>query len=530
MSSDGIPPNDQLIDTLTGIVGADAVITDAEERRFYSTDVYSEGAHCAAVIRPKDAQTLAKAVSASTRAGYAVIGRGGGMTYTGGYTPLRADTIMVDVGTLNRIIEINKEDMYITVEAGVTWAQIYDALKPLGLRLPFFGTFSGIKATVGGGLSNGALFMGTARYGQAADCVLGLQVVLADGTIVNTGQAGFRNGKPFYRTYGPDLTGMFTHDGGAFGIKTQASFRLIEWPEAQDYASFVFPTVDATILALADIARSGAAEEAYVFDPASTKKGLAGNNLKQDINTLVKVIGGQGGLLKGLKEGAKLVTAGRDFIDGDVYSIHVVCAGRSDAAVAADIAEIRARAARQGGAEIPNSIPKAIRANPFLPLNGVLGPKGDRWAALNAKVPHSVAPAFIKAAEALLDSYKEQMDAKGVFMTRLNIALGSHSYSYEPVFHWFDEWLPVHKRTAEPSHLQKLGPEPKADPEARALVHKIRAEMATLMGDWGASSNQIGKTYPYLQNLEPGAARLIKAFKAETDRDGQLNPGVLGFS
>ncbi len=529
MSPDGNPANDRLIDTLKGILGADAIITDAEERRYYSTDVYSEGATCAAVIQPKTAELLAKAVGASTRAGYAVIGRGGGMTYTGGYTPLRADTIMVDVGAMNRIIEINKEDMYITVEAGVTWSQIYEALKPLGLRLPFFGTFSGRKATVGGGLSNGALFMGTARYGQAADCVLCMQVVLADGTIVNTGQAGLRNGKPFYRTYGPDLTGMFTHDGGAFGIKTQATLRLIEWPEAQDYGSFVFPDASSTALALADIARSGAAEEAYVFDPGSTKKGLAGNNLKQDVNTLIKVVGGQGGLLKGLKEGAKLVAAGRGFVDGDVYSIHVVCAGRSAAAVAADLDEIRARAAKHGGAEIPNSIPKAIRANPFLPMNGVLGPKGDRWAALNAKVPHSQAVPFIKAAEALLDSYKEQMEAKGIFMTRLNIAIGTHSYSYEPVFHWFDEWLPVHKRTPEPAHLKNLGPEPKADPEARALVHKIRAEMAKLMGDWGASSNQIGKTYPYLQNLEPGATRLIKAFKSETDRDGQLNPGVLGL-
>ena len=80
-------------------------------------------------------------------------------------------------------------------------------LAPLGLRLPFFGTFSGARATVGGGLSNGALFHGTGRHGTAADCALGLAVVLADGTVLQTGQAGF-GGRPFYRTYGPDLTGL----------------------------------------------------------------------------------------------------------------------------------------------------------------------------------------------------------------------------------------------------------------------------------------------------------------------------------
>jgi D-lactate dehydrogenase (cytochrome) len=530
MNSDGSVANDRIIETLKGILGPDAVITDPAERRFYSTDVYSEGTHCAAAIRPKDVASLSRAVGAATKAGYAVIGRGGGMSYTNGYTPVRADSITVDVGALNRIIEINAQDMYITVEAGVTWAQIYEALKPLGLRLPFFGTFSGVRATVGGGLSQGALFMGTARYGQGADIVLGLEVVLADGTVVKTGQAGFRNGKPFYRTYGPDLTGMFIHDGGAFGIKTQATLRLIEAPTVQDYGSFVFPDMKSTADALADIARSGAAEEAYVFDPASTKKNLESHNLAQDIKTLVNVVKGQGGLLRGLKEGAKLVAAGRDFIDAEQYSLHVVCAGRSAAAVAAELDEIRARAARHGGKEIANSIPKAVRANPFQPLNGVLGPKGDRWAALNAKVAHSDAWTVIERTEKLLDSYKAEMDANGVFMTRLMIAISNHAFSYEPVFHWFDEWLPVHKRIPEPAHLKSLGPEPAANPKARELVHKIRAEVIDLFAEFGASSNQIGKSYPYLRSLEPGAARLIRAFKAEVDRDGQLNPGVLGFN
>ena len=84
--------------------------------------------------------------------------------------------VAIDTSGLDRIIKISPEDLYITVEAGVTWKQIYEALTPLGLRLPFFGTFSGARATVGGGLANGALFLGTARHGTAADCVVGLQV------------------------------------------------------------------------------------------------------------------------------------------------------------------------------------------------------------------------------------------------------------------------------------------------------------------------------------------------------------------
>ena len=135
--------------------------------------------------------------------------------------------------------------MYVTVEAGVTWRQIHEALRPHGLRLPCFGTFSGAAARVGGGLSSGALFFGTARYGTVADSLLGLEVALADGTLLRTGQAAFRGvRKPAYRTYGPDLTGPFVHDCGALGIKTKATFRVIRAPAATGYASYAFADVE----------------------------------------------------------------------------------------------------------------------------------------------------------------------------------------------------------------------------------------------------------------------------------------------
>jgi FAD/FMN-containing dehydrogenase len=142
---------------------------------------------------------------------------------------------MLDLSALNRIISIDEDDLVITVEAGVTWQQIWEALTPRGLRLPFFGTFSGSRATVGGGLSNGALFMGTARYGSAADIVVGIDVVDAKGRYIRTGQAAFDNGRPGFRQYGPDLTGLFVHDAGALGVKTQASLKMMPMPEAAEY-------------------------------------------------------------------------------------------------------------------------------------------------------------------------------------------------------------------------------------------------------------------------------------------------------
>lgn len=521
--------NDQLLESLVSILGQEQVITDEEERTFYASDIYAVGATPAVVIQPQDKKLLAQAVATATKAGYAVVPRGGGMSYTGGYCPVREDTVTVDLSAMTKIIEINEEDLYVTVEAGVTWKQIYDALRPLGLRLPFFGTFSGKRATVGGGLSNGALFMGTARYGTAAEIVQCIEVVLADGTLLKTGQPGFKNvKKPFYRTYGPDLTGLFVHDAGAFGLKVQATLRMIRSPAETDFVSFCYPDAASAANALSEIARTGAAEEAYVFDPESTRKGMAQTSVNDDVKTLTSVVKNQSSWIRGLVEGAKLVVAGRDFLKEGAFGLHAVVSGNCQGAIQTDLKTIREAALKHGGEEIPNSIPKATRANPFKPVNSVIGPEGDRWAALNAKVAHSDAQALIRDVDALIESYEERMATFGMYTRRLMIAVGQHSFSYEPIVHWFDQWNPVHKRTPEPSHLKTLK-EPEPGPEAASLAAEMRQELIKIFTKYGAASNQIGKTYPYFDSLRPETANVINGIKTMLDPGDQMNPEALGF-
>lgn len=508
----------------------DEISLDLRERLTASSDVYATGVLADAVLRPRDKHRLARAVGVATRAGYAIVVRGGGLSYTAGYVPAIERTLVIDTAQLDRIIEINAEDMYITVEAGVTWKRIYEALDPLGLRLPFFGTFSGARATVGGGLSNGALFLGTARYGTAADCMLGLEVVLADGTLVPTGQAAFRNAhKPFYRTYGPDLAGLFIHDSGALGIKVQATFRLIEKPAHTGFVSFAFPDMQTAGAALSAVARSGAAEEAYVFDPETTRTNLESTSLTQGAKTLINVVKGGSSLLDGLKQGAQLVAHGRNFVPEGAFSLHAVAAGRSVAAVEADLEAVRRACADHGGAEIANSIPKAVRASLFPAPDGVLGPKGDRWAALNAKVAHSDASRIMAAAQAALAPHRQAMESAGVWMSHLLIAINSHAFSFEPVFHWFDEWLPLHEQLPRPELLASFE-RPQPNPVARELVARLRGELVRVFAELGAASNQIGKTYPYRESLHPATDRLLGALKAAVDPHGLLNPMALGFA
>ena len=147
---------------------------------------------------------------------------------------------------------------------------------------------------------------------------------------------------------------------------------------------------------------------------------------------------------------------------------------------------------------------------------------------MNAKIAHSDAISVMQETEEMLDSYKSKMESCGVFMTRLMIAIGQHSFSYEPVFHWFDEWYPIHKETPEPSHLKNLS-EPKPNPAATELVSEMRQKIVEIFKSRGVASNQIGKTYPYFQSLKPETAKIIKGIKDQLDPNATINPGGLGF-
>ena len=110
-----------LYDDLVEILGSDRVLTGDWDRRFYATDIYSGGAIPTLVIRPQSAEALATATRSVTAAGLSIIGRGGGTSYTGGIVPDREASVIVDTSDLDRIIEINRDDMYVTVESGTTW-------------------------------------------------------------------------------------------------------------------------------------------------------------------------------------------------------------------------------------------------------------------------------------------------------------------------------------------------------------------------------------------------------------------------
>ncbi|MEX1250413.1 MAG: FAD-binding oxidoreductase, partial [Hyphomonas sp.] len=115
---------------LRQMLGADAVDDDPGTRSLYSQDIWSKGEMAEFIVRPASVDDLGRVAAAAHRYGVALNPRGGGMSYTNGYTPDRGGVAILDFSRLDRITEINVQDMYVTAEAGVTWKQLHDALKP----------------------------------------------------------------------------------------------------------------------------------------------------------------------------------------------------------------------------------------------------------------------------------------------------------------------------------------------------------------------------------------------------------------
>ena len=515
--------------TLKEMLGAAHVVTAEKDLEFYSSDVYRHAdIDAALVLSPGTAEELGAAIAYCTSQKIPVIPRGGGLSYTGGFLPVQTRTAIIYMRRLDRIIEINAEDMYVTVECGATWKALFEKLKPLGLRTPYFGPMSGYASTIGGALSQGSIFLGSTQYGTTAESVLSLQIILADGTAVDTGSAATANAKnPFFRHYGPDLTGLFLHDAGALGFKARVTLRLLKTPAHSGFCAFTFGTHAELLTAMSEISRSGLAAECFGADPYIWGMRLWDEDLSRDTKRLLGVIKSAPSLLKGILAGARAIAGGRKALSGVTYAMNVSVDGNSAAAVEASLAEIRKIAV--AGTEIPATVPAAIRGTPFLQPNDLLGPKGQRWAPSHGIVPHSRAIALVDAFKAFLAARAQQISEHGIECGFVAFAISTNAILFEPMFYWPGARQPYHNRMIDPAYLAKL-PDLPPNPAADAAMKNLREDLISFWAQQGCAHLQIGKTYRYLETREPAFRDLLQKLKAAVDPHGLMNPKSLGLT
>jgi FAD/FMN-containing dehydrogenase len=515
---------------LTALLGAENVITDPKDLEFYSTDIYRQRVIAEMVIRPGSVAEVSKSVRLCTDSDRAVIPRGGGISYTNGYVPIRERSVIVDLSRLDRILEINEQDMYVTVECNVTWSKLYEALKAKGLRAPYFGTASGYSATVGGAMSQHSSHFASAQYGISADSCLGLEVVIADGSLVKTGSGSSKyRPTPFFRGYGPDLTGLFLGDTGALGIKVRITLKLIPFPPQQRYAAFAFETHDALLSAMGEIGRAGLAAECGGWDPHLVGNYIRRNpDLQQDMKYLAGVVRSGSSFLEGLRDATRIAVTGRRAFKGVSYLMNVTIDEYSSAAADERLKAVEAIAARCGGRSVEPTFPRAHRGTPFNYPNGILGPKGQRWVPSHGLAPHSRAKEVSQAMFEYFEQRGGEMEKHGIEWALIMSEIGNTATLIEPMFYWPDKRNAFHERWIQKDFLATL-PEFPANPEAAALMHSIRMGLLDLFMHHGCTHFQIGKIYPYKQGREDSTFALLAGIKKVVDPKGLMNPGALGL-
>ncbi|MGI8656702.1 MAG: FAD-binding oxidoreductase [Pyrinomonadaceae bacterium] len=209
---------------LREIVGAENVIVDSLLVEPYGQDAVKEKFPPEAVVFPRAATEISEIMRLANEKRFPVTARGGGVGYTGGAVPLEGG-IVIGTDRMNRIKEINAEDLYLVTEPGVKTYALQQAAEAIGLFYPP-DPASYKDSFIGGNIAENAGGMRCAKYGVTKHYVLGLEVVTPTGEIIRTGGCTTKN------VVGFDLTLLMCGSEGMLGIITEATIRLVPLPEA----------------------------------------------------------------------------------------------------------------------------------------------------------------------------------------------------------------------------------------------------------------------------------------------------------
>jgi len=236
-----------LINKLRKKLGAGAVQTSPAPE--YSGDKWFAKALPDAVVFPSSTAEVSWIMREAFRAGVPVTPRGAGHGYVGGCTPVRKGLVL-SLERMDKILEIHAKDFVAVVQSGVVTGDLQDAARRKNLLYP--PDPASLKdCSIGGNIATNAGGPRCLKYGVTRSYILGLEVVLADGSVVRCGGRTHKNKTGF------DLVGLFTGSEGLLGIVTEATLRLIPMPPARAALSAGFATIEAAAAAIQAVFAAG---------------------------------------------------------------------------------------------------------------------------------------------------------------------------------------------------------------------------------------------------------------------------------
>jgi glycolate oxidase len=242
-----------------------------------------------AVALPRRSESVASVMRFAHRHGIPVTARGAGQGYVGGCVPAQGG-IVLSLARMNRILEVNAGDFVAVVQPGVITEALQTAVERRGLFYPP-DPASRAKSFIGGNIATNAGGPRCLKYGVTRDYVLGLEVVLADGTVVRLGGRTHKNKTGF------DLHRLFVGSEGMLGIVTEATMKLLPLPPFRACLAAGFSSLRDAIRALHSILGAGflpaALEIADPFTLAAAHKRTGSTRLKGCTGHLIVELDGQ---------------------------------------------------------------------------------------------------------------------------------------------------------------------------------------------------------------------------------------------
>ena len=230
-------------------LGTDLVTIDEDEleQRGKEASGYATPSNPQVVVFPESTEHVSAIMKIANKRGIPIVPYAAG-TSLEGHTVAVEGGICIDMQRMNKILKVNVEDMDCVVQPGVQWMELNDHCEPYKM---FLGVDPAPGACIGGMCGTCCSGTNAVRYGTMKDQVLNLTVVLADGTVLKTGQRARKS------SAGYDLARLFVGSEGTLGIVTEATLKLRNTPEFMSMAAVTFPTVHAACSAVIEILQRG---------------------------------------------------------------------------------------------------------------------------------------------------------------------------------------------------------------------------------------------------------------------------------
>jgi D-lactate dehydrogenase (cytochrome) len=236
-----------LLSELSGLLGERFSLSPAVRAQHGKDESYHASAPPDAVAFARSTEEVQVIVKACARHRVPVIPFGTGTSLEGHVAALKGG-VTIDLSQMNRILAVHEGDLDVQIEAGVTRKQLNAHLRDSGL---FFPIDPGADASLGGMAATRASGTNAVRYGTMRENVLGLTVVLADGSVIKTG------GRARKSAAGYDLTRVFVGSEGTLGVITEVTLRLYGIPQAISAAVCAFPTIEDAVNTVIETIQSG---------------------------------------------------------------------------------------------------------------------------------------------------------------------------------------------------------------------------------------------------------------------------------